>query len=248
MFLRFGRLKWPVHKVLIVGVNATSVELAEQVQLRNKWGWRVVGLIDPSVESAARRSRGRRLPRVGLRRRHRAHRLRDPRQSRHRGDPVALRELVESLVLADEVDVRVDVVPELYEIFIGTVDAIVGDVPLMEITRSTVPRYYEAAKRAIDIVGALLAADHHEPGAAPGRSRDRRDRRVARALRAGARRQEPEAVLGLQVPHDGARTPRSSTGPVLADDDDPRITRVGRFLRRHGSTSCRSSSTSWPVT
>ena len=42
---------------------------------------------------------------------------------------------------------RVDVVPELYEIFIGTVDAIVGDVPLMEITHSTVPRYYAAAKR-----------------------------------------------------------------------------------------------------
>ena len=50
--------------------------------------------------------------------------------------PVALRELVESLVLADEVRVRVDVVPELYEIFIGTVDTIVGDIPLMEITRS----------------------------------------------------------------------------------------------------------------
>ena len=58
--------------------------------------------------------------------------------------PIALRELVESLVLADEADVRVDVVPELYEIFIGTVDAIVGDVPLMEITHATVPPYYAA--------------------------------------------------------------------------------------------------------
>ena len=65
--------------------------------------------------------------------------------------PIALRELVESLVLADDVRVRVDVVPELYEIFIGTVDAIIGDVPLMQITRSTVPRYYAAAKRVIDL-------------------------------------------------------------------------------------------------
>ena len=29
---------------------------------------------------------------------------------------------------------RVDVVPELYEIFIGEVDSIVADIPLMEIT------------------------------------------------------------------------------------------------------------------
>ena len=41
-------------------------------------------------------------------------------------------------MLADEADVRIDVVPELYEIFIGTVDAIVADIPLMEITRATV--------------------------------------------------------------------------------------------------------------
>ena len=69
--------------------------------------------------------------------------------------PVALRELVEWLVLADEADVRVDVVPELYEIFIGTVDAIVGDIPLMEIThehRALRPD----VKRVLDFVGALF--------------------------------------------------------------------------------------------
>ena len=70
--------------------------------------------------------------------------------------PVALRELVESLVLADELQVRVDVVPELYEIFIGSVDALIGDIPLMQITSSSVPRYYRVVKRGIDIVGALL--------------------------------------------------------------------------------------------
>ena len=71
--------------------------------------------------------------------------------------PIALREFVESLVLANELKVRVDVVPELYEIFIGTVDAIVGDVPLMEISHATVPRYFALIKRAADIFFSIVA-------------------------------------------------------------------------------------------
>ncbi len=88
VFLRFGRLKWPVHKVLIVGVNASSVELAEQVAAQGQ-----VGLAGRRPDRPERRvvldggSRDRRLPGAGLRRRHRAHRLRDPRQPRHRGEP-----------------------------------------------------------------------------------------------------------------------------------------------------------------
>ena len=232
VFLRFGRLKWPVHKVLIVGVNASSVELAEQVELRGKWGWRVVGLIDPSVEScstAVHDIGG--FPVLGC-----ADDIARIASETHANrvivvSPVALRELVESLVLADEVKVRVDVVPELYEIFIGTVDAIVGDVPLMEITRSTVPRYYAAAKRGIDFIGALFLLIITSPililasiaivvtdGFPLVFSQERSGKNL-----------KPFSVYKLRTMTKDAE---KLTGPVLAEEDDPRITRVGRFLRK----------------
>ncbi len=204
VFLRFGRLSWPEHRVLIVGTNSGSVELAEQVALRGKWGWKVAGLIDPSVEScstAVHDAGG--FPVLGCA----ADIARIASETRaHRVivvSPIALRELVESLVLADEVNVRVDVVPELYEIFIGTVDAIVGDVPLMEITRSTVPRYYGAAKRAIDLCRRAVPARHHEPDPDRRVARDPGHRRIPADLRPRAQRQAPQAVLGLQAAHDG---------------------------------------------
>ena len=143
--------------MLIVGTNETSIELANEVALRGKWGWKMAGLIEPGLEACDTGPReldghpvlgcARDIAKVAI----------DTRANRVIVvSPIALRELVEGLVLADEVRVRVDVVPELYEIFIGTVDAIVGDVPLMEITRSPVPRYYAAAKRGLDLFGSAL--------------------------------------------------------------------------------------------
>jgi lipopolysaccharide/colanic/teichoic acid biosynthesis glycosyltransferase len=146
--------------------------------------------------------------------------------------PVALRELVESLVLAKDADVRVDVVPELYEIFIGTVDAIVGDVPLMEITHATVPRYYAAAKRSIDLAVALVLLLVTSPvllaaviavAADSGWPVFFSQERVGQHLR-------PFRMHKLRTM---VKDAEAVSGPVLAEPDDERITRVGRFLRRY---------------
>ena len=100
--------------------------------------------------------------------------------------PVALRELVESLVLADEVRVRVDVVPELYEVFIGTVDTIVGDIPLMEITRSGRTNTYVGVKRVLDIVLSLVADRAAQPHLPARRPRHPAHHGLAGGVRAGA--------------------------------------------------------------
>ena len=134
-------------------------------------------------------------------------------------------------MLADDVSVRVDVVPELYEIFIGTVDAIVGDVPLMEITRSTVPRYYAAAKRAIDILGALFLLIIVSPilliAAIAILLTDGFP--LVFAQERSGKHLKPFHVYKLRTMLKDAE---KHTGPVLAEEDDPRITRVGRFLRK----------------
>ncbi|MBI5231030.1 MAG: hypothetical protein HY876_02570, partial [Coriobacteriales bacterium] len=156
VFQRVSRVAFPEQRVLVVGSSALAVELASELSARGRWGFRVLGLVEPApraectppkecggfpvlgcVDEVAALAGSTQANRVIV------------------TSPVALRELVEGLALADEASVRIDVVPELYEIFIGTVDAIVGDVPLMEITHATVPEYYAAVKRLIDLASAV---------------------------------------------------------------------------------------------
>ena len=229
VFLRFGRVRWPEQRVIIVGTNATSVELARELAAREKWGWRVTGLVEPAAASGLGEQvdgvpvLGRASDIAAIATEHHANRVIVV-------TPVALRELVESLVLADEVRVRVDVVPELYEIFIGTVDALVGDIPLMQITRSSVPRYYAAAKRVLDIAGAGLMLILVSPilllaalgivltdGFPVFFSQERSGKNL-----------RPFPVFKLRTM---VKDAEKLSGPVLAEEDDPRITRVGRFLR-----------------
>jgi exopolysaccharide biosynthesis polyprenyl glycosylphosphotransferase len=232
LFLRFGRVRWPEQRVLIVGVNDTSVELADEVALRAKWGWKVAGLIDPSLEGyhGTQREYGGH-PVLGC-----AADIADVVSDTKANrvivvSPVALRELVESMVLHDEVRVRVDVVPELYEIFIGTVDAIVGDVPLMEITRSTVPRYYAAAKRLLDLLGSLTLFVLVSPVLlvaviaivlTDGFPFHYTQERSGKGLR-------PFRVYKLRTM---VKDAEKDSGAVLAEESDPRVTAVGRFLRK----------------
>ncbi|MGO8683849.1 MAG: sugar transferase [Thermoleophilia bacterium] len=232
LFLRFGRVQWSEQRVLIVGTGSTSVELAEEVTQRGKWGWRLTGLIDagtdpgfaPPVSVGGFPVLGGAHDLARLVAEHRANRIIVV-------SPVALRELVESLVLTDDSRVRVDVVPELYEIFIGTVDAIVGDVPLMEITRPTVPRYFASTKRLIDLLGSCVLLIVSSPvlliAAAAIVISDGRP--VFFAQERLGKSMKPFSVYKLRTMVRGAE---NRCGPVLASEDDARVTTVGRFLRR----------------
>ncbi|MGV8083251.1 MAG: sugar transferase [Coriobacteriia bacterium] len=231
-FLRFGTIRWPEQRVLIVGTGRTSLDLAEEMSQRARWGWKVIGFVDPKLENCDKpRKSLRGFPVLGCVS-DVARIAKDSRANRVIVvSPVALRELVESLVLSDTANVRVDVVPELYEIFIGTVDAIVGDVPLMEITRQTVPRYYWALKRGIDITFAALLLAILSPilllasiaivltdGFPVTYSQERSGKNL-----------KPFPVYKLRTMIKDAE---KHSGPVLAGEDDPRVTPIGRLLRK----------------
>ena len=75
-FLRRGRIKWPEQRVLVVGTDRASVELAQKVAERERWGWKVSGLIDECIDQARRTGYaetilGRRRPVPELRSRNR---------------------------------------------------------------------------------------------------------------------------------------------------------------------------------
>lgn len=233
LFLHFGQIRWPEQRVVIVGTGHTATDLANELTARAQWGWRVVGLLDATVEctpGAPREVNG--IPVLGC--------ASDVARIARETDadriivvsPVALRELVESLVLADELQVRVDVVPELYEIFIGSVDALVGDIPLMRITGSTVPAYFASLKRVTDVLTAALLLIVLSPvlllamlaiAIEDGLPVIFRQQRVGRDLK-------PFNVLKLRTM---VKDAEKLSGPVLAEEDDPRITRTGRVLRTY---------------
>jgi exopolysaccharide biosynthesis polyprenyl glycosylphosphotransferase len=227
--LRLTPIRWPESRILIVGTDTPAVELARELERHSGWGPRVLGLLARenggqgevegfpvlgTVSDAARLAGELAADRIIV------------------SSPSAVRELIEQLALTDEIDVRVEVIPDLYEIFIGTVDSAVSDIPLMQLTGRPVPGWFEAAKRAIDLIGAFVLLVLLSPVlllaalgilVTMGRPVFYTQERVGKDLRTF------RIVKFRTMVRDAER----QTGPVLAQDDDPRITPFGRFLRRY---------------
>ena len=235
--LKVTPIKWPEQRVLIVGADGLACDLAQQFAERSSWGYRVVGLVRTGDDDAVGSPRTARqdsvcgFPVLG----HASEIAAIVREADVDriciASPIALRELVEELAISDETDVRVDVIPELYEIFIGSVDTVVGDIPLMMLTRPLVPGWYSTVKRLLDILGSLLLMVLLSPVLliaalaillTSGWPILYAQERVGRHMR-------PFRVHKFRTM---VRDAEKATGPVLAADNDPRVTPVGRVLRR----------------
>ena len=215
LFLRFGHIRWPEQRTLIIGDSALAAEIARGLQERQKWGWTLVGVAaQPDLAALRERIATEEINRVII------------------ADPAGQREFIEHIVLTDDQQLTIDVVPEFYEIFMGHTDAILGDIPLMRIASRGMQRYERLLKRGFDLLlSALLLAI-----ASPllliatvailiddGRPIIYRQERVGCA-------QRPFAIIKFRTMR---RNAEQLSGPVLATEDDPRITRVGRLLRRY---------------
>ncbi|MGB4441631.1 MAG: sugar transferase [Coriobacteriia bacterium] len=227
VLLRFTSVLWPEQRILIVGTSDLAVELATELEHRAGWGYRVVGLVrraEPEDEADSA------FPVLGS-----AHDVASivERESIDRiiiASPTAHRELIEEMALGNESDVRVEVIPELYEIFIGTVDSTVSDIPLMELTRPAAPGWYLSTKRLLDIVTSLAVLIVLSPLLLL----------VTLAVlvtmgwpvfftqeRVGRRGHTFDVIKFRTM----VKNAEALSGPVLAEEDDPRITSLGRFLR-----------------
>lgn len=224
---RLLKVKWPIQKVLVVGTGPIGNQLVEELGRRAQWGYDVVGMTTTSKTFPHDTP----APILGtvhditeIVRRYGIDRIIVTSPTKHR-------EILEDLARSDEV-VQVEVVPELYEIFIGTVDNLVSDIPLMELTRKPTPDWVVASKRAIDVLlaavllvlfspvmlVAALAIKLTSPGSVFFRQeRVGKDERPLEIIKFRTMIAEAEQV----------------SGPVLAKPEDERITPVGRFLRRY---------------
>ncbi|MRS12119.1 MAG: sugar transferase [Actinobacteria bacterium] len=227
LLLRFTSVIWPEQRILIVGTTELAAELARELEERAGWGYRVVGLVSRAEEGESAPSDFRVLGEAaevtGIIAREQIDRV-------IIASPVALRELIEDMALSNESDVRVEVIPELYEIFIGTVDSTVSDIPLMELTRPAAPGWYRSSKRVLDILASatvlvvlsplllLVALAILLTMGWPVFFRQERVGRNGRTF----------DVVKFRTMVNNAE---ALSGPVLAEEADPRVTPLGRFLR-----------------
>ncbi len=236
LFMGITQIRWPEQRVLVVGTGQVARELARELAARSRWGFNVIGFLSaadpPDLDRAGAPVEIDGLPLLG-----------GPHDAgsvakAHDVDrvivvsPVELRDLIEHLVIAEEIDVRVDVVPELYEVFIGTLDGVVADIPLMEITRVGRPRWYSALKRAVDVVLAVVLLVVLSPVLAIAA--------IAVLVSMGwpaFYMQERSGVdmrpFRLYKFRTMVRDAEAASGPVFAAAGDARVTSLGRVLRTY---------------
>jgi exopolysaccharide biosynthesis polyprenyl glycosylphosphotransferase len=227
--MRLTHIRWPEQRILIVGTSEVACELAVELERRSAWGYRVVGMVRRSDAEPATAGQ---LPVLGD-----AGQVAEIVAREHIdrvivASPVALRELIEEMAIGNDSPVRVEVIPELYEIFIGTVDSTVSDIPLMELTRPATPSWYAGAKRLVDILFSALLLAVLSPVLvlatlaillSMGRPVFFAQERVGRGM-------APFPVFKFRTM---VRDAEAESGPVLAEEADPRVTPLGRLLRRY---------------
>lgn len=225
------KINWPEQRILVVGTGEVAKQVVAELKRRSEWGYKVVGAVGRQSGQVDRSAAG--LDIIGS--------LADivPIIKEQKVDrlivttPIQQRELLEDLTRSSEAEVKVEIVPDLYEIFIGRVDyTLLSDIPLIEVTKNPVPGWVSLSKNIGDkiaalllllltswlmIVFAILIKLTSSGTVFFAQERVGKNRQSFRVLK-----------FRTMVPDAEART-----GPVLATADDHRITPLGRFMRRY---------------
>jgi exopolysaccharide biosynthesis polyprenyl glycosylphosphotransferase len=140
-------------------------------------------------------------------------------------------ELLRVLRACEEASVVAHVLPGYYEALVGRLDLYeIGGLPLIELKRHPLPWSYGVLKRASDFAisaAGLVAALPVIAVAAIAIKLDSPGPIFYTQVRTGRNGRE-FSIYKLRTMHTNAE---DETGPVMASKQDPRVTRVGRFLR-----------------
>jgi len=228
---RVLRISWPPQNVLVVGTGELGKQVLKELQARKQWGYKLVGLVARKESQVGRRVLGVKVVGIGAD----IVKLVDDFSVDRVivTAPLRQRELLERMAHSREADVKVEIVPDLYEIFIGRVDHnLLSDIPLIELTKDRVPGWVVSAKMLVDHVGSLVLLIILSPvmlatalavrltSAGPALFKQER---VGRA-------EKPFVLYKFRTMLVDAE---AVSGPVLATEGDPRVTSVGGFLRRY---------------
>ena len=222
---------YPRRRVLVVGTNATAAEVIDTVRGQDWLGLDIVGVAVSSSNGTRIRALES-VPVLGTRDNLPAlcaqYAIDEVIIA---SDPSWQDHLLDEFSRAPGVRSRISVVPSPFEILIGRRETLrLHDIPLIEVFDDVPGGAGSVTKRLFDTVLALLLLVPAIPVmllvalAVRLTSRGPVIYRQTRVGRAG----RPFTILKFRTMHPEAE---SGTGPVLATENDPRVTLTGRMLR-----------------
>ncbi len=221
------------QRVVIVGSGEVSRRLVERLRLRPELGLDPVGFVDDDVRAGGA---------PGIEWLGRLESLGDVLAAGD-VDRVMLaftrsghEDLLRCLRVCRDAAVAVDVVPRLFEFLDGarTTDAL-GGMPLMSIEPAVPSMAMRCGKRALDVAGSALGLIVLAPlmAAIAVAVRVESPGPVVFVQPRSGRRGRFFALYKFRSMRDGSTVETRDCGAIVKHADDPRVTRVGRFLRRY---------------
>ena len=220
-------VRWPTRKVIVIGSGTDVGLVVDRVRAAERWGYRVAAVVVEGPEDALA-VRG--LPVVvGL---SELPRLIDAEQPDQVivATPARHRRIMEEIALSPRFHGEIFVVPQLYEMHLGELDfSLLGDLPVLRMTRPPRPEWRQGLKVLTERVLAVVLLVVLSPliglvalavlllSGYPV---------LYRQTRLGLR-QQPFTVYKFRT----MRRDAEAAGAVLAEEDDPRVTGIGRYLR-----------------
>lgn len=221
-------LSAPPERVLIFGNTSSGRLLERDIEEYSKTQYEVVGYVDerdgdPSTDARVLGGPDRLAELISE---HRIDRVVLSADDRPRGRILAL------FLEVRRAGARMGMMPDIYETIVGGIDLRqIAGVPLLEITFGAHYEWYRVSKRTVDILAALIGILVTWPIMIL----------CAIAIRLDSRgpvfyRQDRLGLFGRPFRIIKFRSmvadAEAQSGPKLADRNDPRVTRVGRFLRK----------------
>ncbi|MBE7558524.1 sugar transferase [bacterium] len=228
MYLR-RRRRWGYDRarVLVVGAGEVSRSVSREIDSYSAQGHEVVGFVEDGVEAGAGDSpllgRVEDIPRLARDKNVHEILIASQRTSRRR--------LLEILALCRETDCTLWLMPDVYETIVGQVDCQMAGIPLIQLSTLARKRRALAVKRALDVAVALMVIFLF---ALPALvisvliKTTSRGKVIFGQERVG-QHHAPFTLYKFRTMREGAE---EESGPVLSSPDDPRVTGVGRILRR----------------
>ncbi len=231
-FLNWIASRQEASRIAIVGSGVAAARLVKEIRALGDRRLEIVGIFTESPSDDEAKIEG--IPVLGNRAeildlapRHAINELIIASEGSWQG------RLLETIARGGSTTARVWIVPGFYELMIAKVQRLsVREIPLVELPREPAARPYILLKRLVDLALALGLAVLLAPVAVAGGVavwlQDRgpilyRQKRVGQEFQQfwlyKLRTMSPDAENG--------------TGPVLCQSDDPRVTPVGRWLRRY---------------
>lgn len=219
---------WPERRVVLVGSSRDALAVAERLSELSSWGYRLVGVVCDDCEAPRWTDDGvewlpsqEELP---------EHLERLSPDQIIVTTPSQHREILEEITLSHRFEGDIYVIPQLYEIHLGEVNfSLLHDIPLLRLTRPARPAWQQGAKVVVERVTAAALLVLLAPVLllialgvilASGRPVFYEQERLGKDFR-------PFTLVKFRTMVPNAE----ECGPVLATEDDPRVTPIGRLLR-----------------